>query len=272
MGLLAFFRRRDTKDNTKASSSSGNKGIIKKTEPVVVDDRLRHIAFIMDGNGRWAQKRGMPREYGHVEGAATFKRIVRYCGDIGIKIVTIYAFSTENWRRPKSEVDRIMSLLNEYLDGAERELEENKIRYVFLGDKMAFPQDVRERMRALERASAKYDLRLNIAINYGARAEIVRAAQELAATGGEISERTFAEHLYTCGCPDPDLIVRTGGEMRLSNFLLYQAAYSELYFTDVLWPDMQPSDVDAAVREFYRRSRRFGGVEAEKTAPGAMTR
>lgn len=264
MGLLAFFRRRDTKDNTKASSSSGNKGIIKKTEPVVVDDRLRHIAFIMDGNGRWAQKRGMPREYGHVEGAATFKRIVRYCGDIGIRIVTIYALSTENWRRPQSEVDRIMSLFSEYLDGAERELEENKIRYAFLGDKMAFPPEIRERMRALERASVKYDLRLNVAINYGARAEIVRAAQELAASGGEISERTFAQHLYTRGCSDPDLIVRTGGEMRLSNFLLYQAAYSELYFTDVLWPDMQPSDVDEAVCEFYRRSRRFGGVEAKK--------
>ena len=227
---------------------------------VAVDDRLRHIAFILDGNGRWAKKRGLPREYGHSEGAQTFKRIVRYCGDIGIKIVTVYAFSTENWSRPKNEVDRIVSLLDEYIAGAERELEENKIRYTFLGDKSVFAAPMAERMTRLEQISSGYELRLNIALNYGSRAEIVRACRELAESGEEINERTLSDHLYTAGCPDPDLIVRTANERRLSNFLLWQAAYSELYFTPTLWPDMQPADVDAAVRDFYARERRFGGV------------
>lgn len=232
----------------------------KKTEKVKVDERLRHIAFILDGNGRWARKRGMPREYGHVEGAQTFKRIVRYCGDIGIKVVTVYAFSTENWSRPKNEVDKIVSLLDEYIAGAERELEENKIRYTFLGDKSVFPVEMAERMRKLEEISKHYELRLNIALNYGSRAEIAKAAAELAASGEAITEKSLSEHMYTAGCPDPDLIVRTANERRLSNFLLWQAAYSELYFTPTLWPDMKPEDVDAAVADFYSRERRFGGV------------
>ncbi len=228
--------------------------------PVLVDERLRHIAFIMDGNGRWAKSRGMPREYGHSKGAETFKKIVRYCGDIGIKIVTVYAFSTENWSRPDAEVGRIMSLLGEYIDGAERELDENKIRYVFLGDKNAFDAGLRERMINLEQISAKYELRLNIAANYGGRAEIVRAASILASRGEEITEASLSSCLYTAGCPDPDLIVRTANEQRVSNFLLWQGAYSEYYFTPTLWPDMTPDDVDAAVRDFYSRGRRYGGV------------
>lgn len=232
----------------------------KETAPVKVDERLQHIAFILDGNGRWARRRGLPREYGHSEGAQTFKRIVRYCGDIGIKVVTVYAFSTENWSRPKKEVDRIISLLDEYIAGAERELEENKIRYSFLGDKSVFPDEMSERMRRLEEISEHYELRLNIALNYGARAEIVRAAAELVRSGEPITEETLSAHLYTAGCPDPDLIVRTANERRLSNFLLWQAAYSELYFTPTLWPDMQPADVDAAVADFYARERRYGGV------------
>lgn len=232
----------------------------KEAEPIKVDERLRHIAFILDGNGRWARRRGLPREYGHSEGAQTFKRIVRYCGDIGIKVVTVYAFSTENWSRPKKEVDRIISLLDEYIAGAERELEENKISYCFLGDKSVFSPEMAERMRRLEEISAHYELRLNIALNYGARAEIVRAAAELAASGEPITEENLSAHLYTAGCPDPDLIVRTANERRLSNFLLWQAAYSELYFTPTLWPDMQPSDVDEAVADFYARERRYGGV------------
>ena len=227
---------------------------------VKVDDRLRHIAFILDGNGRWARRRGMPREFGHSEGAQAFKRIVRYCGDIGIKIVTVYAFSTENWSRPKKEVDRIVSLLDEYIDGAECELTENEIRYTFLGDRSVFSPEMAARMTRLEEASAHYEKRLNIALNYGSRAEIVRAAAELAASGEPITEESFASHLYTAGCPDPDLIVRTANERRLSNFLLWQAAYSELYFTPTLWPDMQPEDVDRAVEDFYARERRFGGV------------
>lgn len=229
-------------------------------EKVTVDDKLSHIAFIMDGNGRWAKKRGMPREYGHSEGAAALKRIVRYCGDIGIKIVTVYAFSTENWLRPKNEVDRIMSLLDAYIDEATRDLEKNKIRYVFLGDKSAFAPEMTARMNELEKVSEHYELRLNIAVNYGGRAEIVNAARKLAEIGAEITEESLSNALYTVGCPDPDLIVRTANEKRLSNFLLWQAAYSEYYFTDTLWPDISSNDVDAAVKDFYSRGRRFGGV------------
>ena len=235
----------------------------ERAQGVHVDDRLRHIAFILDGNGRWAKKRGMPREYGHTEGAQAFKRIVRYCGDIGIKIVTVYAFSTENWSRPKNEVDRIVALLDEYIAGAERELEENKIRYTFLGDRSVFAPEMSDRMTKLEQDSAHYDLRLNIALNYGSRAEIIHACRALAESGEPITEESFTSHLYTAGCPDPDLIVRTANERRLSNFLLWQAAYSELYFTPTLWPDMQPADVDEAVADFYARERRFGGVNAK---------
>ncbi len=230
----------------------------KKT--VTVDEKLRHIAFIMDGNGRWAKKRGMPREFGHSEGAATFKHIVRYCGDIGIKIVTVYAFSTENWTRPKVEVDRIMALLSEYLADAERELEENEIRYTFLGDKAIFTPALREQMERLEAVSAHYEKRLNIAVNYGARAEIVNAAKKLQEKGIPVTEEALSSEMYTAGCPDPDLIVRTANERRLSNFLLWQAAYAEFYFTPTLWPDMKPADVDEAVADFYRRGRRYGGV------------
>lgn len=235
----------------------------KKNKPhggVTVDEKLTHIAFIMDGNGRWAKKRGMPREYGHSEGAAALKRIVRYCGDIGIKVVTVYAFSTENWSRPKNEVDRIMSLLDAYIDEATRDLEKNKIKYVFLGDKSAFSPEIAARMNELERVSDQYELRLNIAVNYGGRAEIVNAARKLAAEGKEISEQSISDALYTAGCPDPDLIVRTANEKRLSNFLLWQSAYAEYYFTETLWPDISSADVDAAVKDFYSRGRRFGGV------------
>lgn len=227
---------------------------------MTVDEKLTHIAFIMDGNGRWAKKRGMPREYGHSEGAAALKRIVRYCGDIGIKVVTVYAFSTENWSRPKNEVDRIMSLLDAYIDEATRDLEKNKIKYVFLGDKSAFSPEIAARMNELERVSDQYELRLNIAVNYGGRAEIVNAARKLAAEGKEISEQSISDALYTAGCPDPDLIVRTANEKRLSNFLLWQSAYAEYYFTETLWPDISSADVDAAVKDFYSRGRRFGGV------------
>ncbi len=227
---------------------------------MTVDEKLTHIAFIMDGNGRWAKKRGMPREYGHSEGAAALKRIVRYCGDIGIKVVTVYAFSTENWSRPKNEVDRIMSLLDAYIDEATRDLEKNKIKYVFLGDKSAFSPELAARMNELERISDQYELRLNIAVNYGGRAEIVNAARKLAAEGKEISEQSISDALYTAGCPDPDLIVRTANEKRLSNFLLWQSAYAEYYFTETLWPDISSDDVDAAVKDFYSRGRRFGGV------------
>ena len=228
---------------------------------IQVDERLQHIAFIMDGNGRWAKKRGMPREFGHTVGAKTFENVVRYCGDIGIRVVTVYAFSTENWRRPQNEVQAIMGIFREYLDRAQKKAEEYNIHTVFLGDKSIFPEEVRVRMERLEQETAHYPLTLNIAINYGGRDEIVHAVNTLIAQGKtEITEDDITANLYTAHCPPPDLIVRTGSEQRLSNFLLWQAAYAEFYFCDTLWPDMDEAAVDAAVEAFYARKRRFGGV------------
>ena len=220
-----------------------------------------HIAFIMDGNGRWAKKRSMPREYGHKTGAAVFKDLVEYCGDIGIKHITVYAFSTENWKRPKAEVDAIMALLDAYIDTAFRDIAEKQFRIIFLGSKAPFSPELRERMEKLERDSANYDRILNVAMNYGGRDEIVHACNQLIADGAaEITEEMLSDKLYTRLSPDPDLIVRTAGECRLSNFLMWQAAYSEFYFTDKLWPDMTHVDVDEAIAEYTRRERRFGGV------------
>ena len=228
---------------------------------IQVDERLQHIAFIMDGNGRWAKKRGMPREYGHTVGVKKFERVVRYCGDIGIRAVTVYAFSTENWKRPQHEVQAIMGLFNEYLDRAQKMADENQTQVVFLGDKAIFPQNVRERMELVEKNTAHYPRTLNVAVNYGGRDEIVHAVNTLIAQGKtEITEDDITANLYTAHCPPPDLIVRTGSEQRLSNFLLWQAAYAEFYFCDTLWPDMDDAAVDAAVEAFYARKRRFGGV------------
>ena len=228
---------------------------------IQVDERLQHIAFIMDGNGRWAKKRGMPREYGHAVGVKKFERVVRYCGDIGIRAVTVYAFSTENWKRPQHEVQAIMGLFNEYLDRAQKMADENQTQVVFLGDKAIFPQNVRERMELVEKNTAHYPRTLNVAVNYGSRDEIVHAVNTLIAQGKtEITEDDITANLYTAHCPPPDLIVRTGSEQRLSNFLLWQAAYAEFYFCDTLWPDMDDAAVDAAVEAFYARKRRFGGV------------
>ncbi len=233
----------------------------EKGEKIIVDEKLRHIAFIMDGNGRWAQKRLMPRPYGHKHGAANFKKIVKYCGDIGIKAVTVYAFSTENWGRPKNEVDTIMNLLSEYLDSCEEEMKIHNIKYKFLGDMSVFPPALREKIEYVENISKDNGLLLNVALNYGARAELTNAFNKLISMGkNQVTEEDISSALYTCHCPDPDIIVRTGGDIRLSNFLLWQAQYSELYFTDVLWPDLSPEDVDAIVAEFYRRKRKYGKV------------
>lgn len=234
---------------------------IEKGSPVQVDERLAHIAFIMDGNGRWAQRRMMPREYGHKAGAANFKKVVRHCGDIGIKTVTVYAFSTENWSRPKREVDAILRLLEEYLDGCENEREAQDIRYCFIGDRTVLPARLQARIDHIEQVSAGRELTLNVALNYGGRDEIAHAVNSLIAAGKtRVTPDDISGALYTAASPDPDLIVRTGGELRLSNFLLWQAAYAELYFTDVLWPDLSADDVDEAVRQFYARQRRYGGV------------
>ena len=233
----------------------------KSKASVNVDKKLSHIAFIMDGNGRWAKKRGLPREYGHVKGAENFQRVVRHCGDIGINTVTVYAFSTENWNRPENEVAQLMKLLLEYIDSAIRELEENKIRFIFLGDKQRLSPELRESMEKLEKLSEKYSLTLNIALNYGGRAEIVHACNALIKDGKtEVNEQDITSHLYTKQSPDPDLVVRTGGDFRISNFLLWQSAYAEYYFTKTLWPDLDSKEIDCIVSEFCTRHRRFGGL------------
>ena len=231
-----------------------------KKKPVYCDERLRHIAFIMDGNGRWAKGRGMPRSYGHKVGAKAFKEAVKYCSTIGLGHMTVYAFSTENWRRPREEVDAILALLDEYIEEALADLAQNDVRIVFLGEKTPFPDALREKMEHLEAESANNSLILNIAMNYGGRDELLHAANIAIAEGKTtLTEADIDAHLYTKLSPPPDLIVRTANERRLSNFLLWQSAYAELYFTDVLWPDFKPRHIDAAIRDFYARTRNFGG-------------
>lgn len=233
----------------------------KTVDKIEIDDRFKHIAFIMDGNGRWAKKRGMPREFGHRAGAKVFKELSIYCGDIGIKYVTVYAFSTENWKRPQKEVDAIMKLLEEYLFEALDTMKERDAQIHFLGNRTPFSDRFKELMNRTERESADNNRVLNIALNYGGRDEIVYAVNSALADGkSKVTEEDIEKHLYTAHCPPPDLIVRTGGELRISNFLMWQSAYSELYFTDKFWPDMTPADVDEAVKAFYKRSRRYGGV------------
>ncbi len=225
----------------------------------------RHIAFIMDGNGRWAKKRLMPRYFGHSKGAQVFRDIVRYCSQIGIKHITVYAFSTENWKRPKEEVDAIMELISKFIDIAFKDIIKEEFRMVFLGNKNDFPEEMQKRMLSLEEESSIYTKNiLNVALNYGGRDEIVNACNELIREGkDEVSEELINSKLYTRLSPDPDLIVRTGGEYRISNFLLWQSAYSEFYFTDKLWPDMTHEDVDLAVKAYSSRERRFGDVNAK---------
>ncbi len=225
-----------------------------------VDDRLQHIAFIMDGNGRWATARNMPREYGHKNGAQVFREITEYCHKIGIRYLTVYAFSTENWKRPKREVNAIMKLLDEYLD--KQRPDNASIR--FIGDVSVLDPKIVEKIDKMTKETAGNEYVLNVAINYGSRAELVTAFNKLLTEGKrEVTEQDVNAALYTGDCPDPDLIVRTGGDLRISNFLLWQAAYSELYFTDTLWPDMTSDDVDRAVDAFYSRKRRFGGLDKE---------
>jgi undecaprenyl diphosphate synthase len=230
-------------------------------EKIKVDENLKHIAFIMDGNGRWAKKRALPREFGHKQGAQKFKEIVRYCGDIGINAVTVYAFSTENWKRPEREVKALMRIFESYIDDFAREMMHYDIKIKFIGDLSKFNDKFKQKVAEVEEYTKDKKLHLNVAINYGGRDEIVHAFKKLAEEGKtDITEDDISRSIYTAGCPDPDIIVRTGGDMRISNFLLWQSAYSELYFTDTLWPDMTPADVDAAITEFYSRKRRFGGL------------
>ena len=233
----------------------------QQKQEIHVDDRLQHIAFIMDGNGRWAQRRGMPRELGHSQGAATFRKIGRYCEKIGIKYMTVYAFSTENWKRPQKEIDAIMKIFDEFMEDAFREMYDDNVKVRFIGNLSIFPESVREKMAKIERETAQKPFSLNVAVNYGGREEIVHACNALIAEGKtSVSESDISDHIYTYGQPDPDLIVRTGGDIRTSNVLLWQSAYAEYYFTKTLWPDYSEKDVDEAVEEFYSRKRRYGGV------------
>lgn len=231
----------------------------------------RHVGIIMDGNGRWAQQRGLPRYKGHIEGAKTFRKIGEFAGDLGIECLTFYAFSTENWKRPPEEVAAIMDLFREYLrelDERKAENEEKGIKVNFIGDRKGIPKDILKMMGYSERITRKKDhVILNIAINYGGRQEILHSVQEIAKEvekgklkASEITEEMISEHLYTGGLPDPDLIIRPSGEYRLSNFLLWQSAYSEFWYSDILWPDFTEEDFTAALREFEKRNRRFGGV------------
>lgn len=220
-----------------------------------------HIAFIMDGNGRWAGQRGLAREQGHRFGVKAFENVLRCCEQRGVSAVTVYAFSTENWRRPQKEVDTIMKLMDRYLDECEKNIEKYRMRIRFLGDREAFSSQRRARMERLEELTRDRERVLNIALNYGGRDEIVRACNRLLEAGvRHVSEADLASALDTRGVSDPDLIIRTGGDLRISNFLLWQSAYAELYFTNVLWPDFGEAELDAAIEDFYKRKRRFGGV------------
>ena len=208
----------------------------------------RHIAIIMDGNGRWAKKRGLPRTAGHKVGAETFRSIATYCQELGIQYLTIYAFSTENWKRPKDEVDTLMNLLEQYLQEAIDTMERDHIRLKVLGDAAALSPKLQRMIAETNDISTHYQgFQANICLNYGGRAEILRAAQLCAAAGEDWTEENFSKYLWSAGIPDPELIIRPSGELRLSNFLLWQCAYSEFYFCDTLWPDFTRADLDKAI-------------------------
>ena len=227
-----------------------------------------HIGIIMDGNGRWAKKRGLPRSAGHKEGASNFRKITKYCSNIGIQYLTVYAFSTENWKRPSTEVDFLMNLFESYLKEALSDFQDENIKINFIGDMTAFSKKLQKLINEVTEASKDNDgMVLNIAMNYGSRSEIVRAARSLAEdvqngnlTVSDINEETFAGRLYTANQPDPDLIIRPSGEHRISNFLLWQSAYTEFVIMNVLWPDFSKDDLNKAIEEYSLRNRRFGGV------------
>lgn len=228
----------------------------------------RHVAIIMDGNGRWAKRRGLPRTAGHAAGAETFRTIATYCKEIGLEYLTVYAFSTENWKRPADEVDAIMGLLKKYLLEAVGRMERDKVKMKFFGDLSVLSEELRQLCLRTEEISTHYDgCQVNICLNYGGRDEIIRAARAFAqdcvegkADPNHLTQQTFSDYLFSKGVPDPDLIIRPSGELRLSNFLPWQSAYAEFYFTDVLWPDFGKEELLKALAEFQHRSRRYGGV------------
>lgn len=227
-----------------------------------------HIAIILDGNGRWAKKRGLPRTAGHREGSNNLDKIAHFCGEIGIKYLTVYAFSTENWKRPQSEVNALMELLLDYLKNAESHIAGRSVRIRVIGDTSALSKEIQEQIvRVTKLTENNTGLTLNIAINYGGKNEIVHAVKEIAkdVVQGKIKydsidEAMISNRLYTKGIPDPDLLIRPGGEKRISNFLIWQSAYTEFWYTDVLWPDFKKEHIIEAIKEYQSRNRRFGGI------------
>lgn len=236
--------------------------------PAVDFDHLpRHIAIIMDGNGRWAKQRGLPRTAGHAAGAESFRRIANYCRTLGVKYLTVYAFSTENWKRSQDEIAGIMRLLRRYLEEALRDMEKNRVCFRFFGDLTRLSPQLQKLCLDAQSRSQDYDVQVNFCLNYGGRDEIVHAARAFAeevAQGKrspeELTEGLFENFLYSAGVPDPELVIRPSGEKRISNFLLWQSAYSEYVFMNVLWPDFTPEHLDEAIAEYHRRNRRFGGT------------
>ncbi|HVJ47772.1 isoprenyl transferase [Desulfitobacterium sp.] len=241
------------------------------SEKIDLQHLPRHIAIIMDGNGRWAKKRGLPRKMGHSAGVEALRDVVKTCSNLGVEVLTVYAFSTENWRRPKEEVGILMSLLTEYLRRELRELHENKVKIKTLGDISLLPIEAqKELVKATKQTESNSGLILNLALNYGGRAEITRALRKLGEeilqgklTPEEIDEQRISSSLYTADLPDPDLLIRTSGEMRLSNFMLWQLAYTEIVVTEQLWPDFNPQTLLAAIKTYQQRERRFGGINKE---------
>lgn len=230
-----------------------------------------HIAIILDGNGRWAKAKGMPRSYGHVKGCANLETICDDMKELGVKYVTVYAFSTENWKRSREEIEGLMKLFRSYLKKCIKISERNKMRVKVIGDITAFDQDIQEKIVKLEEFSKDYDeLHFQIALNYGSRDEILRGVRKMARDVKEgrllpeaIDESVFEGYLDTAGIPDPDLMIRTSGELRLSNYLLWQMAYTEFYFTDVAWPDFNKEELIKAIEKYNERDRRYGGVKEE---------
>lgn len=230
-----------------------------------------HVTIILDGNGRWAKKKGMPRTYGHVKGCENLEKICSVAKELGVKYLTVYAFSTENWKRSKEEVDALMKLFRNYMKKCIKISRDNKMQVRVIGDPTAFDPDLQEKIKELEEYSSQYDeLYFQIALNYGSRDEIKRAVQKMAEdvkaeklNPEEISEQTISDYLDTKGLPDPDLLIRTSGEERLSNFLMWQLAYTEFYFTDVAWPDFNKAEFEKAIAKYNQRDRRFGGVKEE---------
>ena len=227
----------------------------------------QHIAIIMDGNGRWAKKRGLPRTAGHAAGAEAFRKIANYCRTLGVKYLTVYAFSTENWKRSEEEVGGIMRLLGKYLQEALRDMEKNRVCFRFFGDLSRLSPQLQKLCSEAVDQSADYDVQVNFCLNYGGRDEIVRAARAFAQdvaegkySSSDLTEELLSTYLYSKDVPDPELIIRPSGELRTSNFLLWQSAYSEFVFMNVLWPDFGPKDLDEAIAEYQRRNRRFGGT------------